>query len=244
MKTKAHSIRLLAFALSLAASGASAAVTETDSFQTGTGPGTTLTPTYTVQANDLLLGLTPTTILPSASVFMNSSVRQDGAGGVPVLTDGSYGTSNNATGSHLNFAIAGTNAGTELIYTLASPSNITSIITLGGWTDPGRDQQSFSVYTSTGGAFTLLATVSYQPSTASTPSNTPVATQTTLDGFGTLSNVTQIQYIFNAGVNGYEGYNELEVIGAVVPEPSTWAAVALGAGLLGTVTLRRRVRRA
>lgn len=33
-------------------------------------------------------------------------------------------------------------------------------------------------------------------------------------------------------------------VGSVVPEPSSWAAVAAGAGLLGVVTLRRCARRA
>ena len=232
-------LRLLALTCSLAASGVHAAVTETDSFQTG--PGTaTFTPTYTVQPNDLLSGLTPTTIAPSMAAFVTSGTDQDGAGGVPVLTDGSYGTSpaqNPGTPiNHPNFAIAGTNAGTSLIYTLASPSTIGSIVTLGGWTDNGRDQQSFSVYTSTGGAFALLDTVSYKPSVGS---GIEVATQTILNGFTPIPNVTQIEYVFNDGTNGYQGYNELEAFSSV-PEPATWLGGALLLGALGLALRRRR----
>ncbi len=207
---------------------ASAALMETDSTQSGTAP---FTPTYTVAAGDILLGRSPTAVAPSASAF-----TEEGAGGIPVLTDGVFGTITGVNGSNPAFATAGGDGGTSLTYTLAQPYTLTSIITMGGWNDSGRDVQSYTVSYGVGGVFTPLTTVDYSPGGG----GTPTASQVTLNGFSIL-NVTAIKFDFNNAPNGHQGYAELTAFGIPTPEPASFALFGLGAiGLLLAARRRRR----
>jgi hypothetical protein len=227
---------------------ARAAIVVTSDNQLGAGGTTTFTPTYTVNQPDLLLNLTPTS---STGTF-----NLETSGGLPVLTDGSYGTINNGTtGSHPAFATGGNNGGTQVIYTLATPAKITAFQVLGGWNDSGRDEQNYNIaYTTTSnstfqplslagatvttGSATISGnTIDFNP--ASVPASTQDATQTTIsdnNGAALATGVTAIEFNFGTVENGYTGYAELAAIGTT-PEPSVLAlGVVCGGGLL----MRRR----
>lgn len=206
------------------------ALTETDSFQQGDGTST-FNPTYTAPANDVLLGLTPTTSVGDFTV--------EGSGGTPVLTDGVFGPIFTGGGPpHPSFATGGPGgigAGSSLIYSFA-PTAIDRIVTLGGWNDGGRDTQAYTVSYGIGGIFTTLATVNYDP-TAGSGTGVQIATQVILDGFGVIANVDQLKFVFATAENGHQGYAELAATSSV-PEPSAFAALAGGGVML--LGFRRR----
>ncbi len=162
--------------------------------------------------SDLILGASPSGI--GSGIF-----NQEGSGGIAVLTDGSFG----AVGSTINTSLAtvGQNGGTSLTYTLSGPASgfdITNIVTYGGWSDGGRDQQAFTVSYSTvlnPASFTPIGTVSFNPTL---PGSVPSAVRLTLSSTcGPLAtNVAKIQFDFtNPGIeNGYSGLAELGVFGS------------------------------
>jgi len=240
---------LSVFAIMGMASAASAALTVNSDFQTGPGASATFTPTYTVDGPDLLAGLTPTA---STGDFTTETTA-----GTRVLTDGSFGTLPIYTGAastKTNVAATGPGAGRSVTYTLASPSTITEIEVLGGWSDNGRDAQNYGVSIATGGSSTFTplnlsgATVSsgtasvtgnnvaYNPAA---PGGVQVANRTTITdslGAALATNVTAIRFNFGAVENNYTGTAELAVVG--IPEPTAFGL--LGVGGLGLLARRRR----
>jgi hypothetical protein len=229
----------------LGAATARATVVVTSVFEVGPGGvGSTFTPSYAVATNDLINGMTP-------SAFSGDFAVTEFTGGLPVLTDGSYGVITEPGGAadrtHGAFGIAGggTGSGTSVTYSLAlNPLgyNISSVAVYGGWNDNGRDQQLFTVSYSVVGdsAFvTLPLTVNFNPAVGANlqTANRSIISDNALPFLA--SNVDAIRFDFPAGVeNGYTGYAELDVIGtAVVPEPGAALLSALaGCGLM----VRRR----
>lgn len=233
------SSRHLAFLLATAATAVGgllvqhapgAAVVTTDA-QSGPSP---FTPSYTPSSSDLLNGMTPSS--------QSGNFQQEAAGGVAVLTDGTFGTiDRSGPGYSAPFATAGNNGGTSLTYTLGSPTNLASIDVYGGWQDNGRDQQGYSVLYSTAAdpaTFLPLATVDFNPSL--TTGGVPSATKVTInDPSGTLAaNVSAIRFNFATVENGYTGYAEIDAFGTPVPEPTSLGLLASGA--LGLLARRRR----
>ena len=219
-----------------------APVIDTNS-QAAAAPGAaSFTPTYTVSSTDLINGLTPTA--------SNGDFAQELSGGLPVLTDGTYGTITQPGGAadrtHGAFAVAGNTAGTTVTYTLntaASPLgfNLNSIAVYGGWNDNGRDQQDYQVLYSTvqnPTTFTSLATVNFNPTV---PDGTQSATRTIVtDTTGLLATgVGALRFNFLSPENGYTGYAEIDVLGSPTPEPAGSALLCVGAAAL---MLRRRRR--
>ena len=236
--------------LSLAvAPGASAAVLVTTNAETAPAPGQpSFTPSYLVSSSDLLNGMLPANAPGVFDVELG--------GGLPVLTDGTYGTITQPGGapdrSHAAFATVGGGGGTGafIVYeldTAAAPLgyDISRIDMYGGWNDSGRDQQLFAVgYTTlaSGGTFIDLATANFNPTV---PANTQSATRVSVtdDAGGVLaSGVNRLLFQFDPTgqpENGYVGYAEIDVIGApTVPEPAT--GMVLCAGAAGLLARRRR----
>jgi hypothetical protein len=189
-----------------------------------------------VTAGDLLIGR------PSSNTAGNFAL--EGTGGLPRLNDGAVPATLNRTQAanptgfnFTDFATAGNTGGTTVTYTLAAPSTITSIQTLGGWQDSGRDQQSYTVsYSTDGTTFTPLSTINFNPTNV--PANRPDATSVTLTSPGDpLTNVVAVKFDFNGTENGYSGYDELAVYGTT-PEPASLGLVAVAG--LGLLARRRR----
>jgi hypothetical protein len=223
-----------AAAVAIGASAAQAVVTVTTASQTnGTN---TLPHTFTPSATDLINGLAPSA---SAGTF-----TQEGAGGTPVLTNGSFPSPITRSPDPTNnfqfsaFATGGNAGGTSVTYTLAAPGNVHSIDVYGGWQDGGRDQQIYDVFYSTAGdpgTFLSLASVNFNPAD---PGGNPQVTRVTIgDDAGNLAtNVAALRFDFGATENGYSGYAEIDV--HAVPEPASLGLLGLGA--LGPLARRRR----
>jgi hypothetical protein len=209
------------------------------------GVGSTFTPSYAVSSTDLINGLTP-------SAFAGDFAAVELSGGLPVLTDGAYGTITEPGGApdrtHGAFGLGGggSGTGTSATYSLtANPLgyNISSVAVYGGWNDNGRDQQLYTFSYSVVGDpsfITLPITVSFD---SGAPGGFQIANRTILteDALPFLAmNVDAVRFDFPPGVeNQYTGYAELDVIGlAVVPEPGSM--LLAGAGLAGLMLRRRR----
>jgi hypothetical protein len=154
----------------------------------------------------------------------------DEADGLPVLTDGSYGTFT-SDGTHPAFAAGGYGAGNYVIYTLGSNPNgynVTNIQIAGGWNDFGRDSQVYTILYSTVGnpnMFIPLVSVANDLSAGNgeaavgPPSGVPTAVRGTFTpASGVLaSNVYAIEVNFefpHTVANGYSGYSEISVFGS------------------------------
>jgi hypothetical protein len=228
MKTQAAALILASLTL-----GAHGVPVITTASQTN---GTTSLPhTFVPSATDIINGM-----LPSASAGL---FTQEGAGGLPVLTNGQFPSPISRDGGGAfqfsAFATGGTgptSGGTSLTFTLASPVNVTGINVYGGWQDGGRDQQSYSIFYAVSAApstFLPLTTVNFNPPDSA---GMPQVTQVSItDNTGTLAaNVAALRFDFNATENGYSGYAEIDV----VPEPS--AIGLLGLASAGVLARRRR----
>ncbi|MDB6063808.1 MAG: Immunoglobulin I-set domain protein, partial [Pedosphaera sp.] len=188
--------------------------------QIGLGGNTRFSPSWTLATNSLIRGLAPSTV-----GLGNFSL--DASGVVGVLTDGKYGTLYPAGNGSLDFVTGGVitgPAGRYVIYTLSgSPTgfDLTNIVTYGGWSDNGRDQQRYIVYYSTIANptnFNSLADVNFNPSNPSSVQSATRATITPATGTTLVKNVAAIKFDFSvtgaAVENGYAGYCELQAFGA------------------------------
>ena len=136
-----------------------------------------------------------------------------------ILSDGVPGN------SKLTMVTCGPSGGsgqsmTYTLFTNSAPSgyDLTNITVYGGWTDGGRNEQTYQVLYSTVASpatFVPLITADYLPAD---PSGAATATRTTLvPATGALAhNVYAIEFNFNTATfpkNGYEGYSEITVGG-------------------------------
>ncbi len=182
-----------------------------------TGIGANFTPTWTLAAGSLIAGLLPSGVGPG--IF-----NLEGCGGLPVLTDGKFG----AIGGGINTALAscGPNAGRSITYTLNGPASgfdITNIITYGGWSDGGRDQQAYTVSYSTGADPTIFHTIAlanYNPALPGTSG--PSADRLTLFSstaapIATGAATVRFDFTNPLGENGYSGYAEIAIFGYPIP---------------------------
>jgi hypothetical protein len=166
----------------------------------------------------------------------------DNASGLPVLTDGSYGTFA-SDGTHPAFAACGYGAGNYVIYTLGSNPDgydVTNIQIAGGWNDFGRDSQVYTILYSTvanTNMFIPLATVqndlSHGNGEAAPSASVPTAVRGTFTpASGVLaSHVYAIEVNFefpHTVANSYSGYSEISVFGSPSATPPPAGPVITG----------------
>jgi hypothetical protein len=193
--------------------------------------GSTFTPTWTLETGSLIAGATPTTIGSGSFVI-------EASGGVPMLTDGTFGWT--GVGSH-SFASCGVGAGTTLTYTLPSSAtgyDLTKIVTYGGWADNGRDQQHYTVSYSTAANptnFVTLGSANFNPAIAGSIPSADRVTITPAAAASLARNVAAVRFTFTTptGENGWSGYAELAVFGVKSP-PQVSSITVSGGNLILT----------
>jgi Immunoglobulin I-set domain len=202
-----------------------------------TGSGRTYTPTWTIAAGSLIAGQLDTSA-PAGDFDL------EGAGGIPVLTDGQFGSV--GAGINTSLATCGAAAGKYLTYLLNGSQtgyDVSNIVVYGGWSDGGRNQQAYYLYYSTvedPTNFVLLDGVSYQPPLPF--GNQPNATRVTLtpgSGESLAANVFELMFDFTTsptgdGENGYEGYAEIQVFGTPSAAVSPFSPAVLSDTVPGT----------
>ncbi|SPE53192.1 Immunoglobulin I-set domain protein [Verrucomicrobia bacterium] len=201
-----------------------------------TGSGRTFTPTWPIAPGSLISG-------QLACSAPSGDFALEGAGGIPVLTDGQFGSV--GSGINVTMATCGGNAGKFLTYCLAGSAtgyDLTNLVVFGGWSDGGRDQQAYNIYYSTvenPTNFVLLDGVSYLPTL---PGSVPSATRVTLApgaGGPLASNVVAVMFDFTTspsgdGENGYEGYAEIQLFGSASAGVAPFGPAVLTDTLPGT----------
>jgi hypothetical protein len=244
---------LLFFACS-AVSIKAVVVVSTD-FQTGPGGvGSTFTPTYTIPANDLLNGRTP---IASSGNFAAVEL----SGGLPVMTDGVFGIITEPGGAadrtHAAFGLGGggSGTGTSVTYGLnlsLAPQgyDISSIVSLGGWNDNGRDQQLFTVFYSTVASpntfLQIGAPVNFNPNVAANIQSATMVTISDSANAALAVGVGALRFDFPAGVeNGYTAMPNSPRLGArPCPSPPPRQCLRLPAALWGAADAEAEPRTA
>lgn len=218
------------------------------SIATQTSLAEQFTPTWNSSSlsSSLIYGLAPS----SSSVYLDFEYPDgngENAASPVILTDGSFGYLDTVGDkTTVTCAGSGATAGNFVIYTLAGSANgytITNIMSSGGLSDDGRDQQAYTILYSTVAApttFLPLAVVNYLPFDP-TGISTTRATITPVTG-ALATNVAELYFDFTtpAGENGYEGYNEIAVYGSasgpLYIAPVLSSATASGGNLIVTGT--------
>ena len=235
---------LATFALPAAIQAQTGTLTD-ETYNTSGSFGYTDASSIPVSSTDLLEGLTP------ISTNYVGTYEANG-GNLGVLTDGSTGVGNNAASGPTNAAFDFGNGNWYAEYQLPSTTGgftINSIVVTTGHQD-NRVNQDYDILVSTNGTdFFSLSDGStqslgnaggsfyYAPSTGAGG-----AAQSTVSPVGANLG-TGIKYVeFVAEVGGADVYRELDVNGTA-PEPTTWAELALGAGVLALIQLRRKTAR-
>jgi hypothetical protein len=186
-----------------------------------TGDSATFSSTWNVTPGSLISGQTPTATGTGNFNDPDGNPTSGGqAGGVPVLTDETYGTLV-AGGAHPAFATCGPNAGRYVVYSLGDAANgydLTNIVIAGGWNDSGRDHQAYTIGYATPAnptTFITLAVANNNPKLA-VPANRSLVRTTFKPVGGVLaSNVIAVMIDFATppGENGYSGYSEISLFG-------------------------------
>ena len=178
-----------------------------------TGSGATFTPTWTIASGSFIAGA-----LPNGATYTGNGFGAEGAGGVPVLTDGQFGS----VGSSINTSLATAGgSGFTLIYLTPNSAygyDLTNIVAYGGWSDAGRDVQAYTISYSTVSApntFISLDSVDYIPAVVNVPTATRVTVSSPTGGV-MASNVAAVMFDFQTPTakNGYQGYAELQLFGS------------------------------
>jgi|GEM_PF-2436165 len=217
------------YAFSNAVENTSLLATPVITAATGTAPFTPFSPSST----DLLQ--THATLTNSSNDF-----GVEGTATPSALTNGAFTIYGGNQVNNSELMVGHDNSFVEYSLDLGfSPQgyDISSIVSLGGWNDSGRDRQLYRIlYSKVGSsAFTEIGGLDFNNAAAG---GTPTAVQAS---FATnLTGVDAIRIEFQPGQeNGYDGYGEFDVIGTPTPEPTSAMLGVLGAA---AVMGRRRRR--
>jgi hypothetical protein len=197
--------------------------------QTGASPGSSFTPTWTLAANSLIAGQSPSATngnFNTEPYWGNRNVNSLTAGGSLTIATG--GSPTTTSTNYVSCGTVASGAGQFVAYTLtgsATGYNLTNITVYGGWRDDGRDQQGYTVYYSTVAApstFISLASVYYNPTNAA---DVACATQMILTSTnGALATgVAAVKFDFTtpSTPNGWCGYAQIQVFGTPTGSPPT-----------------------
>lgn len=174
-----------------------------------------------------------------ASIQTTGLLTNFGSAGAVVLNNGSFGGVGGFGGD-----AALTGGSSSITFNFISAQNIGEIATYSGW-DAFRGGQSYTVSYATAGDplnFLTLASVFNNAGGSGNVSTRAVITDTT----GVLaSNVASVRFAFNGNLtSGPAGYREIDIFAAqvaAVPEPTSWAMLITGFGLVGAAARRRRL---
>lgn len=201
-----------------------------------TGDSASFSPTWSVIPGSMISGLQPSATGTGNFNDPDGNPNAGGqAGGLPVLTDDSYGMLVTG-GPHPAFATCGPNAGRYVIYNLGEAANgydLTNIVISGGWNDSGRDHQAYTIGYATRAnptTFMTIAVMNNNPVLAVNANHSLVrSTFTPVNGV-LASNViaVMVDFVTPPGENAYSGYSEISLYGrqsTSVPAPGPVVSV-------------------
>lgn len=175
-----------------------------------------------------------------ASVQSTGSFSREGEQGLSALNNGQFGALGSVVTGNPGLDAATADGSNSIIYTLTGPMNVVRINSYAGW-DAFRGGQSYTVSFAYDGApttFVPIATV-FNNATGGGNINTLASISRSSGYLG--SGVVAVKFDFGGNLQfGYAGYRELDVLGAAVPEPSTWAMLLAGFALVGLSARRRK----
>ena len=177
----------------------------------------TSTPDWVVEQNSLIEGRLPSRVGAGdfTGAFTNAA-----AGGLPVLTDGTFGPYGLG---NTNLAICGTNgAGSSVTFISPTGWDLTNIVVYSLWNDYGQDGQFYNLSYSTLSdptTFIPLTSVSYNPDvpTDGTASGNRVAISPVPGQTMLASNVYAVKFDFTPQGSqdfGWSGYSEIVLQGS------------------------------
>jgi hypothetical protein len=184
-------------------------------------------PDWTIESPNLIAGQLPSATGPGS--FAGSFNNEPVCGGLPVLTDGTFGDATN----NLNYATCGGafGAGQSLTYTCNHGVwNLTNIVVYSGWGNYDRDGQFYNIYYTTPenpNTRILLQTVNYDPAPLTGPSANRVEISPINGATYLATNVYTITFDFSLQTggldNGYSGYSEIVLQGTNAPSSVVFA---------------------
>ena len=210
--------------------------------QTGKGSSALFDPTWNIPPGSLIAGQLPA---GTTGNFINLDGNGGSTGGADVLTDGSFSGINTPGGASRSLAAGGGGQGQTATYTLVGSStgyDVSKITVYGGWSDGGRDAQSYTISYSTISApatFIQLRNLSSNPSLPGSVQSVQRVTFTSSTAGPLAANVAAVKFDFTTPVpeNGWTGYGEIGVFGtpsASSTPPTINSARASGGNLILT----------
>jgi hypothetical protein len=193
-------------------------------------PANGTSPTWVVETDSLIEGQLPSSI--GSGAFAGSFNNENPAGGLPVLTDGTFGSVNN----NLSYATCGGafGAGSSVTYTSTNGWNLTNIVVYSGWANYNRDGQWYNITYSTLSSpttFVPLTSIAYNPPVPNgiTDGGNTNASANRVDiapGGGAVylaTNVYAVKFDFTPQTGnldyGYSGYAEIVLQGSNLATP-------------------------
>lgn len=213
-------------------------------------PATSGSPLIAASSTDLVQGMTAiVTYVWSSGQGADPTTTNENSTGTSAWTDGSlvtaYGTGGGDS-SHIAYGTVDARTETYEIQTfvtfdLGAFYDISQVNVILGWNDSGRDDSSFSLYTSADNITFDLVAAYAKPEDNTGDILTPVTNLHSVaddGGADIATSVRYVQIVFTDADNGFAGLAEIDVFGSAVPEPSS--ILLLGLGSLAALTRRRR----